>query len=587
MKSSFHLVLVTSLCWKIASSFPLVPQEALQDGPVVDLGYAMHKGSKLQENPSYYNFSNIRYAAPSIGALRFSAPAPPPNNRSAGVQDGSYGSICPQAIPAWSNKTQANLPPGQFESEDCLFLDVIVPNTTFQADQGVQMGKAPVFVWFYGGGYVMGSRLSIASPVGLLERSKEHSQGAIFVNMNYRLGAFGFLSGPTFQSNGTANAGLLDQRAALQWVRSYIHLFGGDPNRVTAIGESAGGGGILSQLTAYGGALGDGSSLMQQAVLQSPSIHNPTASKYQEELVFQKFLEYANVSTLEEARALDSQTLQMANKRVVREGPFGLFTFQPTVDGNFVTDIPSVALLTGAYDHAPSLLLAHNFNEGYYYTDPNATSSSNFSDYMSIYLPAAAATVINELSTTLYPPTYDSSVPVSQTFSYSSSSTPAYANPFVRLNLAVSELMIECNPSFLAGAKQGQTFVYTFNGSSGYHGSDVAYTFYDEFNLAGAVKGNPGVKNADAALTMQRWITAFAATGTPNGFALSSSTSGQQLGREIQGMGDTGMQGGWDQEFPIYGDESTVLIVTDQGVTRGRDAADNERCRWWQKGLYT
>lgn len=67
--------------------------------------------------------------------------------------------------------------------------------------------------------------------------------------MNYRLGAFGWLSGPTLQSNGTANAGLHDQRLALEWIQDNIHLFGGDPNRVTIIGESAGGGSIMHQIT--------------------------------------------------------------------------------------------------------------------------------------------------------------------------------------------------------------------------------------------------------------------------------------------------------------------------------------------------
>jgi len=71
----------------------------------------------------------------------------------------------------------------------------------------------------------------------------------IFVSLNYRLGAFGWLSGPTFQEDGEANAGLWDQRFALEWVQKYICQFGGDPNRVTVVGESAGGGSIMHQIT--------------------------------------------------------------------------------------------------------------------------------------------------------------------------------------------------------------------------------------------------------------------------------------------------------------------------------------------------
>jgi carboxylesterase type B len=69
------------------------------------------------------------------------------------------------------------------------------------------------------------------------------------VSINYRLGAVGFLSGGDVQANGSANAGLLDQRFALEWIQENIHRFGGDPARVTVFGESAGGSGILHQVT--------------------------------------------------------------------------------------------------------------------------------------------------------------------------------------------------------------------------------------------------------------------------------------------------------------------------------------------------
>lgn len=71
----------------------------------------------------------------------------------------------------------------------------------------------------------------------------------IYVALNYRLGAFGWLSGPSFEQNGTSNVGLYDQRLALQWVQQNIAKFGGDPKRVTVMGESAGAGGITHQIT--------------------------------------------------------------------------------------------------------------------------------------------------------------------------------------------------------------------------------------------------------------------------------------------------------------------------------------------------
>lgn len=209
-----------------------------------------------------------------MGELRFAAPQPPAVNRSA-VQTGNVGRICPQASPAWLRIASAYIPQylaGQTQfnqssfatssngsssatpaqdprtDEDCLFLDVVVPQQIFDSrDSGY---GAPVLVWIYGGGYTAGSKGGSGNPAGLLARSESaSSSGVIYVSMNYRLGAFGWLSGPTFQENGTANAGLHDQRFALEWIQQNIHLFGGDPNRVTVFGESAGGGSIMHQIT--------------------------------------------------------------------------------------------------------------------------------------------------------------------------------------------------------------------------------------------------------------------------------------------------------------------------------------------------
>ena len=162
-----------------------------------------------------------------------------------------------------SSNSSAASSTGPAQSEDCLFLDVVVPEGIFNSNE-----QHPVLVWIYGGGYTAGSKSGSGNPAGLLERSQmDNSSGVIYVAMNYRLGAMGWLSGPTFQENGTANAGLYDQRFALEWVQQNIHLFGGelmkpcvsshyqsdtvtgDPKNVTVFGESAGGGSIMHQIT--------------------------------------------------------------------------------------------------------------------------------------------------------------------------------------------------------------------------------------------------------------------------------------------------------------------------------------------------
>lgn len=224
-----------------------------------------------QSTGNYYNFSNIRYAAPPVGEYRWQPPQPPANGSRSAVETGMVGRICPQASPAWEliaakflpafltgqnfslsdaissiNSSSTSQTPAQDPrtTEDCLFLDVLVPEKIFES-AGKNDSGAPVLVWIYGGGYTAGEKSS-SNGAGLIERSED---GIIFVTLNYRLGAFGWLSGPTLQSNGTANAGLLDQRFALEWVQKNIHLFGGNPNNVTVMGESAGGGSILHQIT--------------------------------------------------------------------------------------------------------------------------------------------------------------------------------------------------------------------------------------------------------------------------------------------------------------------------------------------------
>ncbi|KAI9037166.1 uncharacterized protein KD926_000814 [Aspergillus affinis] len=111
--------------------------------------------------------------------------------------------------------------------EDCLFLDVMAPRKVFQ--RALANGTlAPVLVWIHGGGFTAGSKTSIGSALGLINRSQMNgSDGVIYVALNYRLGAFGFMSGPAFEEQGSLpNAGLHDQRLALEWIQQHIHKFG-------------------------------------------------------------------------------------------------------------------------------------------------------------------------------------------------------------------------------------------------------------------------------------------------------------------------------------------------------------------------
>ncbi len=288
-------------------------------------------------------------------------------------------------------------------TEDCLFLDVVVPETIFKGASKTanDTSGAPVLVWIYGGGYTFGEK-SAYSAAGLIHAAQlNNTEGIIFVSLNYRLGAFGWLSGPKFQQDGTANAGLYDQRLALQWVQDNIHLFGGDPNRVTVIGESAGGGSIMYQITAFGGLKGPAP--FQQAVLQSAAFQN-VVSNLQEETIFNTFLGLLKVSTIEEARQLPLTALQTANIIQVANSSYGDFTYGPVVDGLFAPAIPGKLLLQGSYDHNLKLMLGHNADEGLEFTSPFITNDTTFNEYIQTAFPTINPSVATYIETVLYPP---------------------------------------------------------------------------------------------------------------------------------------------------------------------------------------
>jgi carboxylesterase type B len=109
--------------------------------------------------------------------------------------------------------------------------------------------KLPVLVKIHGGGYVAG-RAQLEDGYSLLRHSRG---GLVFVSIQYRLGVYGFLASEAVKGDGVANAGLLDQRLAMNWVSKYIEKFGGDPDKVVIDGGNAGGGSIGLHLTMFGG----------------------------------------------------------------------------------------------------------------------------------------------------------------------------------------------------------------------------------------------------------------------------------------------------------------------------------------------
>ncbi|PIA97498.1 Lipase 1 [Cercospora beticola] len=527
--------------------------------PIVDLGYVLQRATVFNDTGNYYNFSNIRYAQPPVGDLRFRAPLPPVENRTA-VETGEVDRICPQANPAWlltatqfvpsylagkrnftaadfnvSSSGSASLPEQDPRTtEDCLFLDVQVPKEIFDRAGADDFEGAPVLVWIYGGSFTGGSKQGAGNPAGLLARAQnEKNKGVVYVAMNYRLGAFGWLSGPDLQADGTTNTGLYDQRLALEWIQDNIHKFGGDPKRVTLVGESAGGSSIMHQITAFGGSK---PVPFQQVVAQSPGFQ-PMPSNIEQDSIFNAFLGLAGVKTIGEARQLSYEKLQTANIIQTALSRYGQYTWGPTVDGIFAPELPGQLLAKGRFAKDVKVMVGHNQNEGLLFVNPLASNSSGFEDNIDSLQPSIKAFPLykNYLANTLYP-------------------ADAYPGQIERYAAIVADSAFVCNTFYLDKAFGNQTYAYFFVVPPALHGTDIAYTFYND--------GGPSsdVINVDVAIALQEYITHFAEFGYPS---------------------ETGVP-----HFPIYGENATVTVLNATSITQAVDPAANERCNWWQKALY-
>ncbi|KAJ4393069.1 hypothetical protein N0V93_002276 [Gnomoniopsis smithogilvyi] len=384
----------------------------------------------------------------------------------------------------------------------------------------------------------------MTNPLGLLDRSFDNdAEGAVWIGLQYRLGAFGFLQGDSFESaGGVSNVGFYDQRKALEWVQQYASLFGGDPSRVTVMGESAGGGSILHHLTAYGGE--QDAPLFQQAILQSPA-YVPRPYKSQAEDSFSVLLEAANISTLADLVELDTYDLQVANKLSQNSDFYGTFQFGPAPDGSFVPELPEKLLTSGQYHKGVKVMVAHNTFEAQKYTDPAANNSSAFDTYMKLYFPEANVSTMVDLSTNIYPAVYnDTSLP--------------WSTPFERLMTAVGEFTFVCHAYFIGEALGAQNdndaYSYLFSVPPGTHTLDVNYSYYLNSTWSTLVV------NVTTAQYMQGYLINFAEAGQPN-------RPGQP-------------------EFPVYGDSHLDLNLNQTFIDVLTDPAASSRCDWWRQAPY-
>lgn len=287
-------------------------------------------------------FRGIPFAQPPVGDLRWREPQPV--ERWEGVR--SANTFGPRAMqrPIFGDMVFRS----DGVSENCLYLNVWTP--TSSADE-----KLPVLVYFYGGGLLAGDGSEPRYDGESMAR-----RGIVAVTVNYRLNIFGFFAHPELTAESphqaSGNYGLLDQAAALQWVHDNIAAFGGDPDRITIAGESAGSFSVSAQMASplskdlIAGAIGESGSLLGN---RPPT---PLREAEQDGINFAKL---ANASLLAELRAMSADALLeiTANAEAPR--------FSTVVDGYFLPQAPTEIYAAGKQANVP-LLLGWNSEEGNY-----------------------------------------------------------------------------------------------------------------------------------------------------------------------------------------------------------------------------
>eukprot|EP01094_Clydonella_sp_ATCC50884_P021568 TRINITY_DN4780_c0_g1_i1.p1 TRINITY_DN4780_c0_g1~~TRINITY_DN4780_c0_g1_i1.p1 ORF type:complete len:610 (+),score=138.19 TRINITY_DN4780_c0_g1_i1:26-1831(+) len=414
-------------------------------------------------------FRGIPFAQPPIGSLRF-APPVKASSWSEPLEALKYAPPCVQ-----SDARLLSLS----ESEDCLYLNVWRPRRT-RADAAL-----PVLVWVHGGGFHNGAS-SIYWPEKMMRAAAEP---VIFVSINYRLGALGFLA-----LNGTAdedmNVGLQDQQMALQWVQDNVASFGGDPTRVMLFGESAGGGSGYFHL-----AMKASGRLFHRAILESPgpAEYPDTAQSAEDSEAFAQKCGCAQSTRADVIACLRA----LSPTQLRRSGKFGL---TPTVGFATVPDQP-IRMLANGHIHDKPLVIGVNAAEGDFFVQsaagPPPMSDAAYEFWMeALFL---GDPQLRRFVRTLYDP-----------------ARQKYGN-WRALSTAVGDWLLTCGAQLALNASmhiQSPVYSYVFTQRSPYahmnvtHASELPYVYgrYQRFT-------------EEDELTVKRvntWWVNMAASGDPN-----------------------------------------------------------------------
>jgi len=467
----------------------------IQDGTLIVLAHGSLQGS-LEGGAR--RFLGIPYAQPPVGPLRFKAPLPAepwPSTRDAT----EFGGRC-------AHRASLNAGAGT-ENEDCLYLNVWTP-------EPAPSEPLPVLFWIHGGGNQNGSS-SDAVP-GVADRlfydgqSFAENHGVVFVSLNYRLGAFGYLSLAGLRDEGSpsGNQGLLDQRLALEWVRDNIAAFGGDPNNVTIFGESAGARNVCFQVVSPGSR-----GLFRRAISESGDCTGRIFSRAEAETQAAAYAAAvgcgADSDVLGCLRAKPVAELLIPDQLegAAADAPGGdaysggtpLWEFRPTVDGEVVPKMPRDLFAEGAVG-VDAYLMGTNTEEGAL-AHLSAPSADTEADYLlaldrrfGAFAPRVAAAY----------PVADFATPNDALIRVATDS---------RYACAVQDFAIRATQANLAVHAYNFDLAYAIPGLAGLgpaHGAELTFVF----SSLAADQWPPG--NAEISDLMQTYWARFAETGDPN-----------------------------------------------------------------------
>ncbi|KAF1958891.1 acetylcholinesterase precursor [Byssothecium circinans] len=543
--SSTLLSILTTCLLAATLATPITGNNSL----IVNLTYGSFLGAYSPAyNLTYYR--KIPFGASTAGANRFRAPQPPLPLPNGTIYDTNQAfDMCPQRTVNGS--------------EDCLYLGAYSrPWTRPQKrdhssgadDKEKTQGLRPVLLTFYGGGFIRGSATFNMPPSGFPVLNVSETNDYVVVYSNYRTNVFGFLSGSKVGESKEVdlNAGLLDQRAALEWIQSHIHAFGGDRENVTIWGQSAGGGSVVAQTIAQG-TNGSDRKLFKKAMASSPFW--PKTYRYdapQNEELYNTVVKGVGCEreTGEEEiaclKSVDVQALRNVSSSLENSHQYTTttFTWGPVIDTSFLS-APLSEVIRAKSLNAEIVLTSYNLHEGENFIPPGFagvngsagfnSSVASFDGWLAGFLPDFEVEELDAVRR-MYPEA-------------GTAEEISWNTTYERAGLVYRDLVLACPAYWLSStAEKGWMVEYTISPAK--HASDTIY-----WNTLNPVQQSDPLTYTAYAGAM----ASFVQTGDPNVHKMTNSS--------IVGVPDV--------------KEMKQFVVSSVGIKEGGIAMLKKRCALW------